>query len=203
MEVRMGIRRELLTCAIACACVSTDFTSGLPCARDDQCGGDEKCEFGFCGGAPAAAATVATIGATTTEPESSTDTDDTATASTSSGGCFAPDYGCPSCDPLDQDCPDGTACYARSDMTTECVDLYGEGRATDQCAYPFDETCAPGFVCSPLTALETCPDELAYCCFEVCDLTAPNCEGGTCEALWFGAAPEELAHVGYCAPEGT
>lgn len=197
----MGYRRELLIVALAAACVSTDFTTGLPCNRDEQCGGGERCENGYCGGSPSSIGASASAGSSSATAAETGGVDEVSDGSSSSGGCPVGQFGCDLCDPLAQNCPGNAGCYARSDSTTECVDLFGDGRATDQCAYPFDETCAPGFVCSPFMAFESCPDDLAFCCFQLCNLSAPDCNAGICTALWYTPQHQEVEHLGYCQLE--
>lgn len=192
----MGRGGKLLSATLLAltACVSSDVTSGLPCNRDEQCGGGEPCEQGYCEGPPPGVS----VGVSTTAgPTTGSATGDEGSSTTA--GCFAPELGCPSCDPIAQDCPDAAGCYASLGLGAECVDPPGDAQLGDPCVFPFDTTCAPGLVCSPLVSEIDCePND--SCCVQLCDLGAPACATGSCEPLW-PVPPEELSHVGFCNPE--
>lgn len=190
----MGHRANVLSAGAAAllavgGCVSTDVTSGLPCNRDRQCGGREECESGYCGGPPEETAV----------PTTATDIGMESSEATAEPDCYAPEFGCPSCDPLEQPCSDRAACYPTSNRTAECVELHGEAGVGEPCGYPFDSACAPGLTCAP-TIGTGCPGDRLLCCFEICDLRMVGCPTGTCEPLW-GASETDLDHLGYCTTE--
>jgi hypothetical protein len=111
----------------------------------------------------------------------------------------------PICDPILQDCPEGSACYPVAEDFVCGPDASGEmGAYGDPCA--FINVCDPGLMCLDASATPNC--ESAACCSEVCDLSDPagdaQCsgaaEGQTCTP-WYeeGAAPPGYEDVGACA----
>jgi hypothetical protein len=113
------------------------------------------------------------------------------------------------CSPLQQDCPEGQACYPVEDSWQCAPDASGVlGGYGDPCEYL--NVCDPGLIC--LNAGTVPPGEAcegsAGCCTEVCDITDPagdlQCVGAaggqTCQP-WYeeGAAPPGLENVGACA----
>jgi len=110
------------------------------------------------------------------------------------------------CDPLIQDCPDGSACYPVAEDFVCGPDASGEmGTAGDPCE--FINVCDPGLFCLNPGAWPGCT--AGGCCSPVCDLDDPagdaQCpgEGQTCQP-WYeeGAAPPGYESVGACALPG-
>ncbi len=116
----------------------------------------------------------------------------------------------PVCDPLEQDCPAGQACYpyyTGSDWFC-APDASGDsGSYGDGCEYI--NVCNPGLVCldeSTVPPGQPCEGS-GGCCTEVCDLAdslgdmqcAGAAEGQTCQP-WFeeGEAPPGYEEVGVC-----
>lgn len=114
------------------------------------------------------------------------------------------------CDPVEQDCLAGEACYSIGNYWFCAPDASGDelGAYGDPCA--FINVCDPGLICLDTSAVPPgLPCEGAPgCCSEVCDITDPagdqQCagaaEGQTCQA-WYqeGEAPVLWDHVGACA----
>jgi hypothetical protein len=107
----------------------------------------------------------------------------------------------PSCDLLEQDCPDGQgACYrSTSDFSAACgVPLLPAAGISEGCEYDWD--CAPGSVCHPAAGLGMCAAD--HCCTALCDVTAPvsPCPPGEfCASLWpEGEAPPQFYDEGQC-----
>jgi hypothetical protein len=90
----------------------------------------------------------------------------------------------PACDPLVQDCPEGTACvlaYVNSDLAFACesveIDL---PKAGESC---FGKECGPGAQCVPNDKVGNPSCEgLDFCCTPLCDLNEPN----TCPGMAMG-----------------
>jgi hypothetical protein len=115
----------------------------------------------------------------------------------------------PTCDPLQQDCPAGDACYPVQDYWSCAPDASGEaGGYGDACE--FINVCDPGYVCLDASAVppgEPC-EGATGCCTAICNLDDPlgdaQCEGAaggqTCQP-WYenGAAPPGYELVGVCA----
>jgi hypothetical protein len=115
----------------------------------------------------------------------------------------------PTCNPIEQDCPVGEACYPIQDDWSCAPDASGEqGAYGDPCE--FINVCDPGLVCLSASAVppgQAC-EGAAGCCSEICDITDPlgdlQCagaaEGQTCQP-WYepGSAPQGYADVGVCA----
>jgi hypothetical protein len=103
------------------------------------------------------------------------------------------------CDPVVQNCPDGTACYWTS-FDFNCVVTTIDIPTGDPCGFVND--CALGNMCVDEAALPEC--EGASCCANFCDLDIGDsqCGGtpGTACVAFFEAnrAPPEYEHVGLC-----
>lgn len=118
----------------------------------------------------------------------------------------------PSCDPIEQDCPNMDLCIPNPQGVAGfvCVlDASGvEGQPWDPCGYA--NACDPGAFCNdPALAPGYCDDESGDgCCIPFCDLSAPNCPPSPmgmppmmveCLAYFTpGMEPPGLDHVGYC-----
>lgn len=106
----------------------------------------------------------------------------------------------PTCCPLEQDCPEGQACYpVHHDF--ECApDVSGEqGVFGDPCE--FINVCDPGFACLGDEAIVEC--EAAGCCTAFCEVGFDGCgdlQNGLECVPWFEPheAPPGLEHVGMC-----
>ncbi len=112
----------------------------------------------------------------------------------------------PSCDPLSQDCQDGSGCYP-SENGFVCVpdasgpDLGGYGDACE-----FTNACDPSLLCAGAGAVPGC--DSARCCTSFCDLSdaepSANCEGVSGGQECISAFPEGMVppgseDVGFCA----
>lgn len=112
----------------------------------------------------------------------------------------------PACDPLLQDCDEGSACYGAGTSFACAPDASGPdlGLYGDACEYT--NACDPGLFCAAAGAVPGCEGSLG-CCSEFCDLDAPNPDGACggsalgqiCEP-WFaeGAAPPGYDNLGAC-----
>jgi hypothetical protein len=106
------------------------------------------------------------------------------------------------CDPVVQDCAEGTGCYPFYESFRCFVDLSeGGGASGDPCEY-FSE-CDPGSFCAPTDAVPECSaPPAAGCCTPFCDLDVadPPCPEGLECIAWYdeGAAPEGFESVGGC-----
>jgi hypothetical protein len=129
--------------------------------------------------------------------------------------CSNPDEGCSIsndgvlilclayCDPLLQDCPDGSACYPEDNGFFCSPDASGPelGAIGDPCEYI--NVCDPGGWCA---AAETQPDcgGAIGCCAAYCDITDPDasatCPAGTECIAWHmeGTAPPGEEDIGVC-----
>ncbi len=106
----------------------------------------------------------------------------------------------PGCDPLLQDCPEGSGCYAidGDNGNTICIpDASGDGGLDgDPCEY--DNVCDPGLICIGGSAGCTA----MWCCTPWCDLTASNscpgmAQGEEC-VPHFADPPPGADDVGIC-----
>ena len=129
--------------------------------------------------------------------------------------CSDPSMGCtiandgvlilclPSCNPLLQDCAEGSGCYVEPNGEFLCSPDYSGamGASGDPCAYI--EACDPGLFCANPDQVPDCAGD-SGCCTEFCDTTAPNsCAGmaGGAECVPFfedGQAPPGVENVGGC-----
>lgn len=110
------------------------------------------------------------------------------------------------CDPIEQDCEPGFACYPVNDGFTCAADASGPaGAHGDPCR--FINACDPGLVCIGADAHSGCDGALG-CCSTACDVTDPMADaactmldaGQTCESWWvFDMAPRGYENVGVCA----
>jgi len=127
--------------------------------------------------------------------------------------CSNPDEGCSItndgvlilclaiCDPLLQDCPEGSACYPEDNGFFCSPDASGAelGAIGDPCEYI--NVCDPGGWCA---AAESVPDCVASsgCCAAFCDITDPasTCPDGTECVAWHtkGTAPPGEEDIGVC-----
>jgi hypothetical protein len=115
----------------------------------------------------------------------------------------------PNCDPLQQDCSEGQACYPIQDYWSCAPDASGDaGGYGEVCE--FINVCNPGYVCMEASAVppgEPCEGAIG-CCTAICNLDDPlgdaQCEGAadgqTCQP-WYedGTAPPGYELVGVCA----
>lgn len=111
----------------------------------------------------------------------------------------------PMCDPLQQQCPEGQACYAFSHKPRRegfaCApDVSGRmGIAGDPCE--FINTCDPGTLCLDASATPDCP--ASGCCVPYCSLAAPSCPSGQTCTPWFDddEGPPQYQDVGVCVAQ--
>jgi len=107
----------------------------------------------------------------------------------------------PGCDPLLQDCAEGSACYPVGDGFTCAPDASGEaGQANDPCE--FINTCEKGLVCvDSATASAACDPQVFGCCQPFCALPGGVCPNPDQACVqWFAAdqAPAGQEDVGVC-----
>jgi hypothetical protein len=105
----------------------------------------------------------------------------------------------PQCNPLEQDCAEGQACYPMGNGYFTCApDASGDmGAQGDPCE--FINVCDPGLTC--LTADAVGCDETAFgCCTSYCVVGGSPCAGGLECMPYFnsGEAPIGLDDVGVC-----
>jgi hypothetical protein len=103
----------------------------------------------------------------------------------------------PSCDPLVQDCAEGSGCYFVHDRFECDPDVSGAtGAPGDACDAAGG--CDPGAVCVLGTAVPDCLTQT--CCAAFCDLAAPSCGDGLECIAWHdeGEAPPGEEDVGAC-----
>ncbi|MEM6293443.1 MAG: ribulose phosphate epimerase [Myxococcota bacterium] len=110
------------------------------------------------------------------------------------------------CDPLLQDCGDGSACYPGDDGFVCVPDASGPdlGAFGDPCE--FTNACDPGLLCAGAAAVPGC--ESARCCTDFCDLSDPEpavgcgglAGGQECVGIFpEGQAPPGSEDTGFCA----
>jgi hypothetical protein len=113
-----------------------------------------------------------------------------------------------SCDPIQQDCPEGQACDLIQQIWTCRPGSAGDAGAYGDACYSDD--CDPGLLCF---AAHLAPPGLPCegergCCMELCDLDDPlgdlQCpgvaSGEICQPLYqAGPAPSGYEHLGVCA----
>lgn len=104
----------------------------------------------------------------------------------------------PTCNPLDQNCPTGEACYPIDTGFVCAPDASGEtGLEGDPCE--FINACDAGLYCG--SSLDDC--EAAGCCRPFCDVSQPSCPVGTECVPGFPddvIPPIGQEFVGFCAP---
>lgn len=103
----------------------------------------------------------------------------------------------PSCDPLAQDCIEGTGCYGTEYGFVCMPDKSGdEGQLFDPCQ--FSNSCEPGLYCGPTFASPECmQSDVLGCCTPICELGG-SCPAGTdCAAVWDPPHPD-YPDVGVC-----
>lgn len=100
----------------------------------------------------------------------------------------------PTCDPIQQDCPDGQACTWGS---TEffCFVTQQDGSLGDPCDM---SECGPGLMCAMAEVLPEC--DASACCGQFCSLSAPVCDwvGTECVSFWEGEPVPGYEDVGFC-----
>ena len=104
----------------------------------------------------------------------------------------------PSCDPLAQDCLEGTGCYG-SEYGFACMpDKSGdEGQLFDPCQ--FANVCEPGLYCGPSLASPECvQNEFMGCCMPICELGGTLCPEGTECVGWQDPPHPDYPEVGVC-----
>jgi hypothetical protein len=102
-----------------------------------------------------------------------------------------------SCDPMQQQCPEGQSCYPYADAFV-CMTTYDASDYLDDCT--IIAQCNPGSTCIDGDAVTGC--EFAGCCTPFCDIEVPD----TCPAESIGCvpyypegeAPEGFETVGFC-----
>lgn len=110
----------------------------------------------------------------------------------------------PDCDPVEQDCPGGQACYPLGEDFACAPDVSGEdGAPGDACE--FVNVCDPGGFCLVATAISDCDG--SGCCVPTCDVE-DDASDAECMAFdaatlcvpWFekGQAPPGDEHIGVC-----
>ena len=129
--------------------------------------------------------------------------------------CSNPDEGCSItndgvlilclafCDPLLQDCPEGSACYPESNGFFCSPDASGPelGAIGDPCE--FINVCDPGGWCAAAETVPNCQGSIG-CCAAYCDFSEPNasetCPAGTECIAWHeeGTAPPGEEDIGVC-----
>ncbi len=127
--------------------------------------------------------------------------------------CSNPDEGCSisndgvlilclaKCDPLLQDCPEGSACYPEDNGFFCSPDASGPdlGAIGDPCEYI--NVCDPGGWCAAAEVVPDCAGAIG-CCAAFCDVTDPaaECPAGTECTPWYedGTAPPGGEDIGVC-----
>jgi hypothetical protein len=105
------------------------------------------------------------------------------------------------CDPLQQDCPPQTGCYAGFDILVCAVPAHEDGKGNDGDECYAVQDCVPGLICVNAESTAGCAADA--CCTPFCDLTGPDtqCTDPAEECVsWFeeGEAPPGFDHVGAC-----
>ncbi|MEZ4453965.1 MAG: hypothetical protein R3B09_31195 [Nannocystaceae bacterium] len=96
------------------------------------------------------------------------------------------------CDPIDQDCPEGSACYPLQSSFHCAPDNSGDvGAVGDPCEYV--NVCDPGTFCADAGVFPGCDPRATGCCAPFCSLKAPSCPPETECTAWFDQDPP----VGY------
>lgn len=159
-------------------------------------------------------ASTSSTATTLSNDSTTTPADDTrgTTSTDSTSDALEPDLGAgpqPSCHPLQQDCPEGEACYPIDGVWQCAPDASGDtGAYGDPC--DADDACDPGLACLNPNALPPgLPCEAAAgCCTVLCDfsdpaasLTCPSAKAGQLCLPWYpeGEAPRGYEDVGACS----
>lgn len=103
----------------------------------------------------------------------------------------------PGCDPLEQDCPEGQACYGINDGFACAPDVSGRrGGVGEPCE--FVNVCDPGNICIGAGELSDCDG--SGCCSPFCDVSAPDCPEPLVCTPWEAADPGSpiTENVGVC-----
>jgi hypothetical protein len=107
------------------------------------------------------------------------------------------------CDPLQQDCGPGLACYHWGSTNFFCMFTTQDIPLGEPCGFFND--CAGGLVCLPAEVLPNC--ESSTCCVSYCSLMdgAACLQMGTeCSAFFEeGTAPPDYEDVGVCILPGA
>jgi cysteine-rich repeat protein len=110
-----------------------------------------------------------------------------------------PSFCGPLCDPVLQDCADGSGCYPFDVYAWGCAPdaSLDEGYQDGMCE--FTNACDAGLVCLDPMYVPNCVS-MAGCCTALCDVDDPACPSGMVCVQWYGDddAPEGLEHVGAC-----
>jgi hypothetical protein len=107
-----------------------------------------------------------------------------------------------SCDPLLQDCEEGSVCFY--DFSGDFVCTFAGDMILTGGACGFINDCAPGNVCLSAEALPVCDG--SACCGAFCDLSDPSCGTPGTECTPFfeeGTAPPSYENVGVCIVPGA
>lgn len=102
----------------------------------------------------------------------------------------------PQCDPLVQDCVDGTGCYPDDSSAGTgfiCMPTVGGGNLGDPCWLL--SNCEPGFLCLSPDFVPDCPT-FAGCCTSLCDVT----ETDTCDDIVTGTECVSWYYAGQTPP---
>ncbi len=107
----------------------------------------------------------------------------------------------PTCDPLQQDCPDDDLCLPGETGYLCVLDASGaDGAVFDPCAWA--NGCDPGLLCYPPGSAVECDPDAVGCCVPMCSLAGdpPPCPGAgqSCVPI-FAPPPAGFADVGVCA----
>lgn len=104
----------------------------------------------------------------------------------------------PSCDPLAQDCLEGTGCYGSEYGFVCAPDRSGdEGQLHESCAYA--NACEPGLFCGPPSVSPECPGQALGCCTSICELGGTACPAGSECLAWQEPSHPDYPAVGICA----
>ena len=104
----------------------------------------------------------------------------------------------PSCDPLQQDCPDEFTCIPNYPTGYVCVPDASGGLGDQGSSCVFENSCNPGFICIAPES-EGC-ESPSGCCSSYCELSDPACNNPVHECLpVMEPAPPSFEDVGVCA----
>lgn len=109
-----------------------------------------------------------------------------------------------SCDPLEDECGEGRACFLGYGLGICAPTVPDAGGLAEPCEYV--NACGAGFACVQASFVPGCDPDGFGCCTPYCDTASPVCpEGSECVELWEPgeAAAPILEGLGYCLiPEG-